>query len=872
MADSGEKDERKGLNLEECIELDMKQMVSKLLKVSIDTIDKDENLAQYGFDSISLSEFAAKLNAYYNIEITPAIFFDYSTLEKIIKYFSTTYEDMLHGFYNKTMEPVIKKEEEVSAMNDAVKAAERIELNRRFKFINKAENNSEPIAIVGMSGRFPKARTTEEMWNILSEGKEALSGIYDTRFHDNAVMNKNWQCGFMPGIKEFEPLFFEISPREAEEIDPRQRLLLQEAWRALEDAGYGENAIKRDKIGMFIGAESGEYQQFVDNSAPVTANHNGILAARLSYFLNLKGPNISINTACSSGLVAVHQACSSLNNGECDAAIAGGVNVILTHDTFEVMHHAGMLSEGGRCYAFDKRADGMVPAEAVAVVILKKLSKAEQDKDAIYAVIKGSGINYDGKTNGITAPSGLAQAELVREVYKKAKISPKQMDYIITHGTGTKLGDMVELNGLHEVFKQDMQEKKFCAITSVKPNFGHALAASGVVSLIGMVQAMKHGVIPPSINCEFLSEAVNWDESPFYVNTQKRTWEKEEALIGAVSSFGMSGTNVHMVVESVLKKTEKSRLKEAPFFLLTFSAKTPDSLKQKIDAMIVYLESHSEKEIDLSQVSYTLLEGRHHFEDRFAVVVFDYKDALYSLQQLKNERKAKNIFIGNVPQFFTEQKSIKEYINQLLEDSINKLSHPEEYQEILCTLAQLYCQGYQINVENAYQDMRPYKTHIPTYPFLREEYWKEETTVRKGLNFTESVKFLHPLCQENTSSLKEQRFTSVFTGSEFFLNAHRVNGRKILPGVAYLEMVRAALQHSAGGDSGFEDSMIQIKNVVWSAPLAIDETLIAVHTILSPDEQGKINYIVYGSEKSGSQNNVIYGQGQIAAVPLEKKQ
>ncbi|EIW22196.1 beta-ketoacyl synthase N-terminal-like domain-containing protein, partial [Pelosinus fermentans] len=320
----------------------------------------------------------------------------------------------------------------------------------------------------------------------------------------------------------------------------------------LEDAGYGSAQIQKSKIGMFVGVEEGDYRLLLKEKSSITSNHNAVLSARLAYFLNLSGPNMAINTACSSGLVAVHQACQSIRQQECDTALAAGVNLLLTPQMFQGMSEAGMLSEDGKCFAFDKRANGMVPAEAVAVVVLKRLSQAKADKDPIYAVIKGSGINYDGKTNGITAPSGASQTKLLKSVYDQYQINPEDLEYIVTHGTGTKLGDPIEVNALYDAFKDYTKKQGYCALTSTKTNFGHALAASGLVSLISLVQAFRHETIPASLHFQEENEYIHWSGSPFYVNKESKAWpEKEEKRrLGGVSAFGMSGTNVHMVLES----------------------------------------------------------------------------------------------------------------------------------------------------------------------------------------------------------------------------------------------------------------------------------------------------------------------------------
>jgi acyl transferase domain-containing protein len=448
-------------------------------------------------------------------------------------------------------------------------------------------------------------------------------------------------------------------------MDPRQRLMLEEAWKALEDAGYGASKIKSSKIGMYVGVEDGDYGLLSGGKGSITSNNTAILAARLSYFLNLNGPNMAINTACSSGLVAAHQACQSLRNNECDTAIAAGVNMLLSPTSYNGMYQAGMLSKDGRCYTFDKRANGMVPGEAVAVLVLKRLSRAEADGDSIYAVIKGSGVNYDGKTNGITAPSGVSQTSLLKSVYDRYKINPEEIEYIVAHGTGTKLGDPVEINALNDAFKVYTQKQRYCALTSTKTNFGHSLAASGLVSLISLVQALKNETIPASLNCEHENDFINWDRSPFFVNKKNRAWPAKDGKIrmGAVSAFGMSGTNAHMVLQGYERKAVSEYT--APCYLLVLSAKTQEALKEKIDDMAALLEK-TPGDTQMSGISYTLLEGRHHFDFRFAAVVKGREDAIYLLRKAYGMEKLPNVFSGKVARDFKGSETIKQYSKELL--------------------------------------------------------------------------------------------------------------------------------------------------------------------------------------------------------------
>lgn len=502
----GRRPEMQGFTLVQCIEWDLKQQILALLMVPREQLDLETNLADFGFDSISLTEFAKRLSAHYAIDLTPALFFSYPSLARLVEYLLTAYRPVLEDFYwdngRSESKPPSRLAPTPASIAPVLTSAAPITASLFTR---------EPIAIIGMSGRFPGARTVEDFWSVLREGQDLVKEVPPQRFDwrhyygdpvkEPGKTNGKW-LGSLEGVDEFDPLFFDISPREAETMDPRQRLLLQEAWRALEDAGYGREQLEAHSIGMFVGVEQGDYQHLVAASgagAGVT-NHDAILAARLAYQLDLQGPVIATNTACSSGLVAAHQACQSLRAGECETAIAAGVSLVVTPQAFIRMAQAGMLSDDGRCHAFGQEANGMVPGEAIVAVVLKRLSQAQAEGDPILAVIQGSGINYDGKTNGITAPSGAAQARLLKDVYRLHGIDPGVLEYVVAHGTGTRLGDPIEVNALCEVFGEHTSEKGFCALTSTKGNVGHTFAASGLVSLVGLVQAMRHELIPPSLH------------------------------------------------------------------------------------------------------------------------------------------------------------------------------------------------------------------------------------------------------------------------------------------------------------------------------------------------------------------------------------
>ncbi len=705
--------EPRGLGLEECVQRELKQAIADLLKIPLDRLDPAANLADFGFDSIGLAEFSRVLTKRLGVQISPAVFFGHSTVEKLSQHLVARHADVLSARY---AQPAA-----APPVHDPSPAPQR----RR----ESARDSTEPIAIIGMSGRFPQARNVDEMWEILASGKNAVGEIPADRFdwrttYGDAVQGpddtNSRRCGWISGVSEFDPLFFEISPDDAGKMDPRQRLLLEEAWNALEDAAYGEDRVASERIGMFTGVEPGDYQDLVKKNDRMISNHDGILAARLSYFLNLRGPVLAINTACSSSLVAAHQACLSLQAGECDVALVAGVNLILDPERFAIMAQVGMLSATGRCAAFDEGADGMAPGEAIAIVALKRVSAAIADGDPIYAVIRGTGINYDGRTNGITAPSGVAQADLLRDVYRRANVRPEEIDYVVAHGTGTKLGDPVEFGALNEVFQESTDKKLCCALTSTKTNFGHTFAASGLVSLIGLAQALRHEQIPPSLHFEQGNEHIDWRDTPFFVNQSLRPWPSrpDRKRMGAVSSFGMSGTNAHMVVEEY---AAEARTLPAPGpYLLVFSARTARALDDRMAVMARAIEERF-TDREMQSIAYTLIEGRYHLRHRCAIVVDDWSDAVHALSHIA-DRKGATVFRGEVAREFAGRKAIERYVNDLQFEAAGA-RQIEDRREALLALAEFYCQGHRLNASALFAGSTAGRLHLPAYPFARETCW-----------------------------------------------------------------------------------------------------------------------------------------------------
>ncbi|HEY8357914.1 MAG TPA: beta-ketoacyl synthase N-terminal-like domain-containing protein, partial [Ramlibacter sp.] len=597
--------------------------ICALLKAQPREIDARRNFADFGFDSISLAEFARVLNGIYALDLSPSIFFSHATPQRLAAWLLREHASAVQARYREVQVPQ-------PASAPAVAAAPATSL---APTADPAAPSAafEPIAIIGMSGRFPQARDVHELWEILAGGVDAVTEVPPDRFDWRRIYaeqgaagsgrsHSKW-CGSIPGIAEFDPLFFEISPLEAERMDPRQRHLLQESWLALEDAGYGPAQLAAQKVGMFVGVEEGCDYHKRSPQVSLTSSHNGILASRLAYFLDLKGPVLAVNTACSSALVATHLACQSLHHGESDTAIAAGVNLLVSPEAYVGMTQAGMLSPDGRCHAFDARANGMVPGEAVVVVVLKRLSRALADGDPVHAVIRGSGINYDGRTNGITAPSGQSQSELVRAVQRDAGVAPGDIGYVVAHGTATQLGDPVEVNALNDAFRDHGREPGYCALTSSKSNLGHTFAASGLVSLVGLVQALQHRTLPATLHYVQPNDFIQWRDSPFRVNDRTQEWPSPQGRprIGAVSAFGMSGTNAHVLVQEFDAAAEATE--DTGWQVLALSARTAESLQAQRVRLAGWLRTPQAARAGLRSIAMTLLNGRHHFEHRSVVVV-----------------------------------------------------------------------------------------------------------------------------------------------------------------------------------------------------------------------------------------------------------
>ncbi|MCP5002909.1 MAG: hypothetical protein GY941_03015, partial [Planctomycetes bacterium] len=746
------------------------------------------------------------------------------------------------------------------------------------------------VAIIGMSCRYPMSENVDAFWNNLKEGKDCITEVPSDRWngyknwyhpdpeHTNTAYSK-WG-GFIENVDTFDPLFFGISPAEAENMDPQQRIFLEESWKAIEYAGYSPDSLGNQSCGVYVGCAAGDYRKVLESQgqdtvgSSFTGTSSAILASRISYSLNLKGPSMAIDTACSSSLTAIHFACESIRNQDNQLALAGGINLLLSPLLHILTSQVGMQAKDGKCHSFAESASGSVFSEGCGVILLKSLQQAKIDGDPILGIIKASGINQDGKTNGITAPSSVSQEQLLIQTYKKNGIDPAKISYVEAHGTGTPLGDPIEVNALNEAFQKFTPEKNYCALGSVKSNLGHSVFAAGICGVIKVLLCMKYGKLVPSINYKKHNPHIHFEESPFYVNTRYKDWESKEnePRLAAVSSFGFSGTNAHLVIEEAFPSFSQaepivSASAGGVPLLIPLSAKNKERLHACVEQFYLFLQEQEgikdEPKYRIEDIAYTLQVGRSAMEERVIFIVKDEFDLLEKLQSfLANEESVKDCYHGFVRRKEENLESL------LVDEDMSQTIGVWIAKRKFSNLMKLWVEGLVFDWNKLYGEIKPNRINLPTYPFARDRYWISETQGKGIIAMSgAAVSVIHPLLHENTSDLSEQRFSSTFTGKEFFVSDYKVNGERIFPGVVYLEMARAAVEKVSGD---IEKRMtLCLKNVEWAQPIVANCSARKVHIGLFGEDTGEVQYEVY-TETDNEEDVVVHSQG-VAEIMVKEE-
>ncbi|WP_345629196.1 SDR family NAD(P)-dependent oxidoreductase [Streptomyces thinghirensis] len=721
----------------------LRASLAKELELDAAGLDDEAPFVELGLDSISGVTWTRALNTHLRLSLSATTVYGHPTISDLARYLTRE-----HGAAAPDAGTAARPESAPEAAATGVPEA-AAEPDPVLETVPAAESESEPepagaaepdaiaepaparvpglvdIAVIGVSGAFPQAENVDAFWRNILEGRDCISEVPSSRwpvgkFYDErpAVPGKSsskWM-GVLEQADRFDPLFFSISPGEAAAMDPQQRVLLQESWACVEEAGYDPDDLSGTRCGVFIGCSVNGYGATAD-AAGLSAHQNlgtnsAILASRVSYTLNLKGPCLSIDTSCSSSLVAIAQACDSLCLGDSDTALAGGVWVIPGPGVHVAMSQLRALSPDGRCYAFDERANGFVPAEGVGVLLLKRLADAQADGDRIHAVIKGWGVNQDGRSNGITAPNAEAQARLQKHVYDKFGIDPGDIELVEAHGTGTALGDPVEIDALVDSFTARTDRRGHCAVGSVKSNIGHTACAAGVAGVLKAALALEHATLPPTAQYERLNQHIDLDGTPFYVNTRAREWRRRDRpRLAAVSSFGYSGTNAHVVLAEAPEVTAVTPAPERAdgSRLIVLSARTAGQLQDRARQLAEHLDAHPGH--SPRDLSHTLGRGRKHFRHRLAFVVDTTAKAAAMLRAWLENGSAPSAYTGDHKPRRAARPDVR---------AAREVTDPAR----LRTLAQEYAQGAAVAFELLFApDRSPARLSLPTYPFAQDSYW-----------------------------------------------------------------------------------------------------------------------------------------------------
>ncbi len=717
----------------------VKALVAAETKLDASRLDVTADFESCGLNSIIISALNSRLERDFG-PLPSTLFFTYKSIAAIAEYLAREHGQKLAelaadrtGRNSALAEPTPAGRLHADAAKDIAASSAAI---------GSAGAPTDAIAIIGMSGRFPMARDLDEFWDNLKAGRDCVTEIpadrwdYRRFWTEGAGKRDGIYCkwgGFIDDADKFDASFFNIAPREARFMDPQERVFLETVWGCLEDAGYTRARLqdtaaadRRAPVGVFVGVSLTDYQLHGGEAwgrgevMPVNSQIYA-LANRVSYFLNLGGPSLPIDTACSSSLYALHLACESIRSGESRMALAGGVNLSLHPNKYLTLCLGQFAASDGRCHAFGEGGDGYVPAEGVGVVLLKPLSAALRDGDQIHAVIRGTAVNHDGKTHGFTVPNPVAQTEVIRRALDKARISADAVSCIEAHGTGTALGDPIEITGLSDAFAADTKRRQFCAIGSVKSNIGHAEAAAGIAQLFKVVLQMKHRTLVPNLlHSERPNSRINFAQTPFRIQTACAPWQPEAGRrIAGVSSFGVGGVNVHVVVEEPpVIDPPRSRTTTGPF-VLTLSAKTEGSLRESAKRLRVWLEKQVKVSAaenggpDLGAVAYTLQTGRDAMPVRSAVVVSTVAETLARLGDI--ELATGDMALASAPAGtpFGVDPEDRAYLQQLAADG--------KWEK----LARRWAEGAVFDWESLYaQESRPRRISLPTYAFERERYWQ----------------------------------------------------------------------------------------------------------------------------------------------------
>lgn len=725
----------------------------KYLSMKPHQINTQQGFFELGLESVQLLEVLKDIENILGETLNPTLLFEFNNIEELIGYFEQEKpikESAYQGATNKKLanDTGVEKKKVVSeASQSVIKQAQEMD-----------------IAIIALSGRYPKANNIQKFWGNLVQGRDCVTEIptdrWDYSLYYDEDRNKPGKTyskwgGFIDDVDKFDPLFFNILPKHAEFIDPQERLFLECVWDLFESIGYTQETLQQmyqNRVGVYVGSMFLQQHFFnadIVAEAAMAISSYGSIANRISYFYNLQGPSVAIDTMCSSSAVAIHTACESLIRGECQVAIAGGVNLSIHPKKYLGLSLAQLIGSRPNCRSFGD-GDGYMPAEGVGAVLLKPLSKAIEDKDSILAVIKSTTTNHGGRGNGFTVPNVNSQARLFEDNFIKSGIDPRTISYVEAFANGSALGDPIEVSALTKTFQKYTADKQFCSIGSVKSNIGHAEAASGMSQLTKVILQLQHQQLVPSIKAEPLNPKISFDNTPFYLQRELQEWKRPVLIVNGekreyprratVTSIGAGGSNVHIIVEEYIPVHDDNVddcSTNTPQIVI-FSAKNQDRLLAVVEQMLEFIELQTE--FNLANFAYTLQIGREAMECRLAMVVSDQRELITGLKEFLKGIKENKAFNDSIPIFISNGKEdaveIRDFLSGNLGETVVQVLLAEENLE---KIALYWTKIGKIPWKILHKGQNVQRIYLPTYPFVRDRYWvATNETIRHQPNFTSS--------------------------------------------------------------------------------------------------------------------------------------
>ncbi len=753
----------------------LKQLLSETMLINPSKIVDHESFTQQGLDSILGLEFIQKINQQFDLSLQATVIFEYPNINQLNEYLSGKIEtqspaaDNLQSVKTEPVKaPPVSKTLPLHAEMDSRATPPRFENMMTVRrndgkivlrkldisddipkqphdqptvLVNGSQEQTvaekQDIAVIGMASKFPGANTMDELWEILASGSCQITEVPGDHWDDSPWYTTDTDSqapntiycnrgGFIDNVDKFDPLFFNISPREADFLDPQLRILLQVLWETVEDAGQAGN-VQGSRTGLYLGKCFSDYlESLIKTDVPYAdygmGNSFSMLSNRAAFCFDLKGPNLTLDTACSSSLVALHLACQALHNDECEMAFAGGVNLNLNVNKYLIFSTLGAHSKSGQINPFDDSADGYISGEGVATVLLKPLRAAMEDNDRIYGVIKGSAIVSGGQFSVFSAPNPNQETEVIIKAMENAGVEAESISYIEAHGTGTILGDPLEFNSICKAFAGQTEKKNFCTLGTIKGNIGHTEATAGVAGVIKVLLQMKHELIPNLPNFRNINHMITLEGTPFNINTKPIDWIRQgnSPRRAGVSSFGLGGTYAHVILQD-FKPDEKHNMEENPV-VIVLSARSRQNLDAYIQTFFDFLKnktSEDENSLRLDDIAYTLQIGRASMDERIAFVVENIrmlKETLLKL--LEKQEDISNLFSGNVrdnkiKQLFTDHEGTEYFKTVIREKRYHKL-------------AQLWTMGVDVDWTLLYQHQLPNKVSLPTYQFSKHCHWIDQ--------------------------------------------------------------------------------------------------------------------------------------------------